>query len=124
MLLIATFAYNNSVHSAIDKTSNELLSEYVAIFDTEPEDRFLRKEALLAVKRANWLQETRSHLMDLWKNVVEQQAKYYNKQHKNKIYQFDDKVLLRSLNVRTLRPKKKIDHRQLGSFEIIEKIKT
>ena len=62
--------------------------------------------------------------MNLWKNVAEQQAKYYNKRHENKTYQLGDKVLLRNLNVRTLRPKKKIDHRQLGSFEIIKKIET
>ena len=62
--------------------------------------------------------------MDLWKKVAEQQAKYYNKRHENKTYQLGDKVLLRSLNIRTLRPKKKIDHRQLGPFEIIEKIGT
>ena len=122
LLPMAAFAYNNSVHSATEKAPNELLSGYIATLGTGPEDRSLRGEAPLAVERANWLQETRSHLMDLWKRVAEQQATYYNKRHENRTYQLGDKVLLRSLNIRTLRPKKKIDHRQLGSFEIIEKI--
>ena len=50
---MATFAYNNSVHSAIGKASNELLSGYVATLGTEPEDRFLKREISLAVERAN-----------------------------------------------------------------------
>ncbi len=35
-----------------------------------------------------------------------------------------DKVLLRSINIHTLRSKKKIDHRQLRSFRILKKIDT
>ena len=33
-----------------------------------------------------------------------------------------DKVLLQSINIHTLRSKKKIDHRQLKSFRILKKI--
>lgn len=40
------------------------------------------------------------------------------------IFQEGDKVLLRSLNKRTLRPKKKIDHRQLGPFQVLERMDT
>lgn len=40
------------------------------------------------------------------------------------IFQVGDRVLLRSLNIRTLRSKKKLDHRQLGPFEVLEKIGT
>lgn len=39
-------------------------------------------------------------------------------------FQEGDKVLLRNLNIRTLRPKKKIDHRQLRHFKVLEKIGT
>ena len=60
--------------------------------------------------------------MNLWKKIVEQQTKYYNKWHENKIYQFENKMLLRNLNIRTFRSKKKIDHRLLNFFEIIKKI--
>lgn len=40
------------------------------------------------------------------------------------IFQVRDRVLLRSLNIRILRLKKKLDHRQLESFEVLEKIGT
>ena len=33
-----------------------------------------------------------------------------------------DKVLLQSINIHTLRSKKKIDHKQLKSFRILKKI--
>ncbi len=62
--------------------------------------------------------------MELWKRVSEQQAKHYNAHHKVASFQMGDKVLLRSINIRTLRSKKKIDHRQLESFRILEKIGT
>ena len=124
LLPMAAFAYNNSVHASTQKAPNELLSGYIATLGSGPEDRPLRGEAPLAVERAEWLQQTRKNLMDLWKSVAEQQAKYYNKRHENKTFLLGEKVLLRSLNIRTLRPKKKIDHRQLGPFTIIEKIGT
>ena len=106
LLFIITFVYNNNMHFAINKTLNELLNKYVAIFDIKLKNKFLKKKTFLTIKRANWFQETRLHLINLWKNIVKQQAKYYNKQHKNKIYQLNNKVLLRNLNVRTLRLKK------------------
>jgi len=60
--------------------------------------------------------------MKLWKWVAEQQAKYYNAHHKAASFQMKDKVLLQSINIHTLRSKKKIDHRQLRSFRILKKI--
>ncbi len=124
LLSMATFAYNNSVHASIGKTSHELLKGYTASFAEAPEDRALKREASLATKRAEWLRSIREHLMKLWKRVAEQQAKYYNAHHKAASFQMKDKVLLRSINIRTLRPKKKIDHRQLRSFRILKKIGT
>ncbi len=60
--------------------------------------------------------------MRLWKQIAEQQAKYYNAYHKAASFQMRDKVLLQSINIHTLRSKKKIDHRQLRSFRILKKI--
>ncbi len=124
LLPMAAFAYNNSVHASTGKTPHELLKGYTASFAEAPEDRALKGEAPLATKRAEWLRSTREHLMGLWKRVAEQQAKYYNAHHKAASFQMGDKVLLRSINIRTLRPKKKIDHRQLRPFRILEKIGT
>ncbi len=60
--------------------------------------------------------------MKLWKQVAKQQTKYYNAHHKVASFQMKDKVLLQSINIHTLRSKKKIDHKQLRSFRILKKI--
>jgi len=124
LLSMTTFAYNNSVHASIEKTSHELLKKYTASFAETSENRALKKETLLTTKRAEWLRSIRKHLMKLWKRVAEQQAKYYNAHYKAASFQMRDKVLLQSINICTLWSKKKIDHRQLKSFRILKKIDT
>ncbi len=122
LLSMTTFAYNNSVHANIEKTSHELLKRYTASFAETSENRTLKRETFLTTKWAEWLRSIKEHLMKLWKWVAEQQAKYYNAHHKAASFQMKDKVLLQSINIHTLRSKKKIDHRQLRSFRILKKI--
>ena len=105
------FAYNNSVHASIKKTSHELLKKYTASFAETSENKALKKETFLTMKWAEWLRSIREHLMRLWKQVAEQQTKYYNAHHKVTSFQIKDKVLLQSINIYMLRSKKKIDHR-------------
>ncbi len=105
------FAYNNSVHASIEKTSHELLKKYIASFAEISENKVLKRKTFLIMKWAEWLRSIREHLMKLWKWVAEQQAKYYNAHHKVASFQMKDKVLLQSINIHTLWSKKKIDHR-------------
>ena len=121
---MATFAYNKSIHASTGKAPQQLLMGYTADLGNAPKDKTLRGEAALATERADWLRETRSHLKELWEQVSKQQAKYYNSNHITRTFKEGDKVLLRSLNIRTLQPKKKLDHRQLGPFEVLENIST
>ncbi len=122
LLSMMMFAYNNNVHASIEKTSHELLKRYIASFAETSENRTLKRETFLTMKWAEWLQSIREHLMKLWKWVAEQQAKYYNAHHKVANFQMKDKVLLQSINIHTLRSKKKIDYKQLKSFRILKKI--
>ncbi len=50
-----TFAYNNSVHVNIEKTSHELLKRYIVNFAETSENRALKKETFLTMKWAEWL---------------------------------------------------------------------
>ncbi len=122
LLSMTTFAYNNNVHASIKKTSHELLKRYTASFAETSENKALKRKTLLIMKWAEWLRSIRKHLMKLSKRIAEQQAKYYNAHHKAASFQMRDKVLLRSINIHTLRSKKKIDHRQLRLFRILKKI--
>ncbi len=45
-----TFAYNNSIHASIKKTSHELLKKYIASFAETSENRALKKKTLLITK--------------------------------------------------------------------------
>ena len=121
---MTSFAYNNNIHSVTEKTSNELLIEYTASFASASENRTLRKKTSLTIERAEWLQDIKDYLKELWERVSKQQAKYYNAHHKSVSFMMSDKVLLRSLNIRTLRSKKKIDHKQLKSFEVVKRIES
>ncbi len=111
LLSMMMFAYNNSVHASIEKTSHELLKKYIASFAETSENKVLKRKTFLIMKWAEWLRSIREHLMKLWKWVAEQQAKYYNTHHKVASFQMKDKVLLQSINIHTLWSKKKIDHR-------------
>ena len=119
---MTTFAYNNSVHSNIDRAFNELFKNYVADFANEFENKFIKKKTSLIIKRAEWLRSSRKYLRKLWKKVAKKQKLNYDAYHKSIIFNKDEKVLLRNINIRTLRFKKKIDHRQLKFFIVIEKV--
>ncbi len=111
LLSMMTFAYNNSIHASIKKTSYELLKKYIVSFAKTSENRALKRKTFLTMKWAEWLRSIEEHLMKLWKWVAKQQAKYYNTHHKVASFQMKDKVLLWSINIHMLRSKKKIDHR-------------
>ncbi len=113
LLSMMTFAYNNNVFASIKKTSHELLKKYTASFAETSENTTLKRKTFLTTKWAEWLRSIREYLMKLWKRIAKQQAKYYNAHHKAASFQMKDKVLLQSINIHTLRSKKKIDHRQL-----------
>jgi len=71
-LSMTTFAYNNSIHANIKKTSHELLKKYIASFAKTSENKVLKKKTFLTMKWAEWLWSIRKHLMKLWKQVTEQ----------------------------------------------------
>ena len=84
--------------------------------DAKPE-----KSTPIAKKRAEELIKIREFLKSNLKKAKEMQKKYYNKKHKPRGFQISNKVMIRLKNISTLQPVKKLDHCQLGPFEIINK---
>ena len=119
---MATFAYNNNVHLSIDYAFNEFFKNYVADFANEFESKFIKKKTFLIIERTKWLRNSKKYLRGLWKKVAEKQKLSYDAHHKSVIFNENEKVFLRNINIRTLRFKKKIDHRQLKFFIVIEKV--
>ena len=62
---MAAFAYNNSVHSNIDRAFNELLKNYVANFANKSENKLIKKKTFLITERAEWLRSSRKYLREL-----------------------------------------------------------
>ena len=52
LLLMMMFAYNNSVHANIKKTSHELFKKYTASFAETSENKALKKKTFLIMKWA------------------------------------------------------------------------
>ena len=119
---MTTFAYNNNVHLNIDRAFNKFFKNYVTNFANEFKNKFIKKKTFLIIERTEWLRNNRKYLRELWKKVAKKQKLNYDAHHKSIIFNKDEKVFLRNINIRTLRFKKKIDHRQLKFFIIIEKV--
>ena len=122
LLFMTQFVYNNNKHSNIDQTFQKFLFEYVANLNNNFVNNLSKKT--FATNKTKTLQSNRTHLMNLWKAIFEQQIKYYNENHIMKNFKFEKKMLLRDINIRTLSFKKKIDYKQLNFFEIVKKINT
>ena len=62
---MTTFAYNNNVHSNIDRAFNEFFKNYVADFANESENRFIKKKTFLIIEKTEWLRSSRKYLRKL-----------------------------------------------------------
>ena len=96
----------SSKHSSIDQTFQRILSEYVANLNNDFMSNFSKEKTIFATNKTKTLRNNRTHLMNLWKTIFEQQIKYYNENHIMKNFEFEKKTLLRDINIRTLRFKK------------------
>ena len=48
---MTAFAYNNNVHSNIDRALNELFKNYVANFANKFENKFIKEKTFLIIER-------------------------------------------------------------------------
>ena len=75
-----------------------------------------------AKERVKQLHEFRYSLEARWKSVSEAQAKYYNRKHLEKDFNEGDLVMLSAKNLKQKRPSKKLSHKFLGPFRILEAV--
>ena len=101
-----------------------MLKKYLFNLENVFKNKILEEKTSFATKRAKILRSNRKHLIDLWKRSAKQQTKYYNQKHQSMKFKIEDKILLRELNIRTYRFKKKIDHKILESFSILKRVNT
>ena len=118
-LPMAEFAYNNTSHSATQVTpffANKGFHPKLEVsLASVPSENAYQKMADL--------KELHTYLRDQIRTTIGQYSKATtNRRSPIPAFNIGDKVWLDARNIRTTRPSKKLDHRRLGPFPIIEKI--
>ena len=120
LLSIAEFTYNNS------RNSTTGLSPFYANYGYHP-----RITVKLQVKNANvpdamqhaeTIRQIHAKLVDVITHAQDLQAKYYDAKHRPLTFAVGDKVWLSTVNLRSVRPSKKLDSKRIGPFTITEKL--
>lgn len=121
LLPLAEFAYNNSPHSSTGVSPFFANKGYDPKADFTPQDTTINAP-LAAVYTAN-LSSLHQHLQQELRKANEASANAFDKGRAPiPAYNVGDQVWLSAKHIRTTRPTKKLDHRFLGPFKIIEKL--
>jgi hypothetical protein len=120
LLPLAEFSYNNSFHAYLKASLFYALMGINPTFDPCLEPR--PEDAPAAMTRANELQELRNELAINLDVARASQAKYYDQHRKPKAYNAGDLVWINARNIRTIRPSRKLDFKQMGPYKVIEAV--
>ena len=120
LLPMAEFAYNNSHHSSLGASPFYALMGLDPAFDTYSGEAPINTPA--ATERVLALQALRKELESNLRKARTQQAQYYDAKRKPRTYKKGDLVWVNAKNIRTLRPSRKLDFKQLGPFRVLEAV--
>ena len=132
MLPTAEFAYNSKKHSTIGlilievaygsklRIPDRLRDEAIEGGDNGIEIPTLTEPA--AEQRLESMRLAREQAAQAIDHAQEAQARYYNRTRQDFSFTVGEQVLLRSKNIRTKRPHKKLDRKYFGPFTIAKQI--
>jgi hypothetical protein len=117
----AEFAFNNAVHEGIG------ISPFMAHSGYNPRADFLVLPTLLAAeddnaKRLSMLKSIQEELQVLLREAQNNYKRFADVRRLESPFKVGDKVWLLAKHIRTKRPSRKLDHRRLGPFIILERI--
>jgi len=119
-LPLAEFSYNSTFHSAIQ------MSPFFASFGYDPPLDLsceINKDFPMSVQESiNGLKENFEIIKNELKLAQESAQRFSNKSRREHLFKVGDQVYLNRQNIKTTRPCAKFDWKQLGPFEIREKI--
>jgi len=122
LLADAEFAYNNSKHDSTGVAPFELV--YGRTIPSAPGSTGLDLTRLSERALQDWKprEEVRETARQNLARAQGYQQKAYNKSHKPKEFKVGDQVMLDTRNIRTTRPKKKLDYKYWGPLKVTERI--
>ncbi|KAB5587867.1 Retrotransposable element Tf2 [Ceratobasidium theobromae] len=122
LLPMAEFAYNNGTQASTGKTPFFICYGFhprFSISDLEPSN------IPAADNHIQFLQKGYEEVQSAITISQERMKTYYDRKHREaKDYAIGDKVWLSGQNIQTDRPSRKLAHKNLGPFEIIEQVGT
>jgi len=120
LLPLAEFAYNNTEHSSTQKTPFFSNYGFHPLIHFSPDPDSCSTPSYELTKR---LSEIHEQIKFSIQNAQKSQEVYYNLHHRpTPVYEIGDLVFLCAKNLSTNRPSKKLDHKNLGPFKILQKI--
>ncbi len=120
-LPLAEYSYNISHHSVVDT------SPFRANYGREPVPLALypyqgKAQSANADEVARDITALQDNLMQRISEAQDQQARYYDQGHKRVFFKVGDKVMLRTTNLKTERPSRKLSPKLLGPFKVLRQI--
>ena len=119
---LAEFAINNSVHEAHGMTPFFIENGYDPELEVVPERPGEPVTETRAREYADFMTELQAVLRENLIQSQERNKKYFDRRRKEMTFELGDQVYLRTKNIRTRRPCKKLDQRKLGPYPVIEVI--
>src|SRR6202008_1417822 len=122
-LPLAEFAYNNSVNATTGMTpffANYGMHPKFAVASIGKPSKDSSSIAADLLRRQ--MEQIEEHLKDQIMKASAYQAHYYDDKHSQVSFSAGDQVYLRTDNIKTKRPCKKLDHTKIGPYTILERI--
>lgn len=119
---IAEAAYNNSAHAVTGVSPFYAETGRHPNFDIAPEAPGAPLDQAVATAHADKIQAVQTIVTEQLRQARARMGRYYNQRRQRKKFEVGDAVWLKTTNIRTRRSCKKLDHKKIGPFEIIERI--
>ena len=122
LLPLAEYVYNNSITSAIGFTP------FYANYGFNPKTMWLKQADAknpAATYYAHWMEQVHRRCLEHLEQTRDRMGKYYDRTRTSPPpFKPGDKVLLDSRNLRTVRSSKKLNHKIVGPFPILDMVST